>query len=58
MAFAKGTHNHNFVNNRLEGTELPKSWLAIKDQVEWQTANFEPGDLVIFDSSVVHGSFM
>jgi len=42
----------------IRGCELPQSYNSIKDNCSWETARFELGDCVVFDSRCIHGSFI
>ena len=58
MGFARGTQVLNFHGKQLAGSELPRGWLDVWNKAEWVSADFESGDVVVFDSSIVHGSFV
>ena len=57
LALVKGSHRLPF-KDRMESCELPVSWKAVCDDCDWQTNDYEQGDVVVFDSRVIHGSFM
>ena len=57
IGFIPGTHLLDF-NEKIEGLELPKDYIKIRDSSEWQTFHFSPGDCVFFDSRCIHGSFV
>eukprot|EP00808_Paulinella_micropora_P006261 g14594.t1 len=54
-------HSHLFPSYRSEDfaerkVELPPDFNRVKDQVTWLTADFQAGDLVIFDIRLIHCS--
>lgn len=50
------SHNYNFTTKE-EGVELPSDFRKHVKSCTWGTQNFKQGDVLLFKSKCVHGSF-